>query len=148
MIFIATIVLLFVTRLRWPPDKSIKDIIHQRYDESVLYTFRNLERLEFKVKKLKADLSFLRTCSEYDLIPNFLYFKMYDERVKSSNVYREAQKMFLQNEIRHKVKELSRLDSKRIKLKSDLRVTTSFFDYTHLTNLIEVSTTGKIGLYR
>ena len=137
-------VLLFVTRLRWPPDKSIKDIIHQRYDESVLYTFRNLERLEFKVKKLKADLSFLRTCSEYDLIPNFLYFKMYDERVKSSNVYREAQKMFLQDEIRHKVKELSRLDSKRIKLKSDLRVTTSFFDYTHLTNLIEVSTTGKI----
>ena len=52
--------------------------------------------------------------------------------------------MFLQNEIRHKVKELSRLDPKRIKLKSDLRVTTSFFDYTHLFNAIEVSTTGRI----
>jgi hypothetical protein len=138
------LVLLFIVKLRWPPDKSIKAIINQRYNGSVLNTFRTLEKLEFKLKKLKADLSFLGTCSEYGFIPGFLNFTVYNERVKSSGAYRDSQKRFLKEEIHFKEKESKQMASRVLRLQKDLRGTTSFFDYTHLWNLIEKSTAGKI----
>lgn len=139
-----SLVLIFIIRLRWPPDISIAVIINQRYNRSVLNTYRSYEKAEFKYRKLKADLCFLRTCSENDIIPGFLNFKVYNPRVKSSQVYKDAQHQFLQNEIQKKEKEIRQMDLKKKKLQEDLKCTTSFLDYTHLVNLSERATLGKI----
>ena len=107
---VASLVYTFLINLRWPPNKSIRLIINQRYGSSVLESFRKLEKLEFKLKKFKADVAFLRTCYEKDLIPSFLNFRVYDNRIKSSRVYRECQRNFLRNELQYKERECLRVD--------------------------------------
>ena len=66
---VITLALLFVTRLRWPPNTSIAVNIEKRYGTVVKNTFRRLEKCKFKHKKVDADLCFLKTCRENDIIP-------------------------------------------------------------------------------
>ena len=136
--------LLFIQRIRFPPGKSIKDVIERRYNVSVLNTYRSLEKAQVKYKKRVADLDFLKTCSENELTPSFLNFKTYKPELKSSQIYRNTQKQFLQNEIREKEKETKQWDINRKRLQQDLRSSVSFFDYTHLANLSERASTDKV----
>ena len=52
-----------------------------------LQLFRRLERTSVKLKKNEADLKFLKTCKSYEIIPKFLYFKLYRRNLLNSKLY-------------------------------------------------------------
>lgn len=70
--FITSLVIFFILKLRFPKNKSIATIIQQRYGEQVLKLYRNCEKTDFKLKKTEEDISFLQTCIENKLTPKFV----------------------------------------------------------------------------
>ena len=136
--------LLFIIKTRFPASRSIAEILIQRYGEAELHTYRTLERTDFKLQKSKADLDFLNTCKDNNLVPKFLNFKPYSTKVKSSEAYRTAQRIFLNHEIKDKEKRVSSLEKQRRDLQSQVRSSVSFITYVHLENLIEKTNSLKI----
>ena len=57
-----TLVCLFVIRLRFPPRKSVANIIRERYGDATLKDIRRLEKFDFKKRKIQLDINFLETC--------------------------------------------------------------------------------------
>ena len=51
-------VLTFIAKARFPRNKSIADVIRQRYGIATLKQFRDLERHSFKLGKCKLDVQF------------------------------------------------------------------------------------------
>ena len=86
--FVATLVFLFLIRLRFPKNRSVAEILHSRYGVPTLRCYRDTERIFFKIKKIEKDLSFLNTCKSYGQIPKFIKFKVHKPsfiRLKASN---------------------------------------------------------------
>ena len=77
---ICTLVLLFLTKLRFPSSKSIPKIIKDCYGESVLKLVRKLERTDLRCRKAELDLSFLKYCFENSLTPKFLRFQSFESK--------------------------------------------------------------------
>ena len=105
---------------------------------------RTLEKTEYKYRKGNADLEFLQTCRDNDLIPKFLNFRLYNQKLKSSELYRNMQKQLLDHEIKDKEKKLSMLEKSCKTLYSHLKDTTSILDFNHLWHLIDNVTTKQI----
>ena len=55
-------VLLFVIKCRFPTNKSVADIIRERYNAETLIKIRRLEKLDFKVRESELDVEFLQIC--------------------------------------------------------------------------------------
>ena len=104
-LFIATLVLSFILKVRFPKGNSIASIIRQRYDEQALYKFRQYEKHSKRLIKNRADQRFLHACKAYDTIPKFLRFKLYKESLYSTDTYRDYQRTLLDNEIEDKAKQ-------------------------------------------
>ena len=141
---VVSLCLLFLIRYRFPPDRSIAEVITTRYGRPVLATYRVLEKTEYKLKKGKADLQFLQTCQENNIIPKFLHFRLYKATLQTSELYRDTQKKLLSQEIKTKEKQISRLKNRVSSLHSQLRARTWYIDYNHFRSLIEKVTTRKI----
>ena len=58
---LATMVFLFLMRLRFPNSKSILSIIKKRYGRETLKLIRNVENVDFKFKKPTLNLDFYTT---------------------------------------------------------------------------------------
>ena len=98
MLFFA-FVLLFITKIRFPPHRSLYSIILKRYNGEVLKLLRSYEKDDFKLSKSQADLDFLISCQTHNLIPKFLQFKLYAKNICNRNEYKRYQKRLLQGEI-------------------------------------------------
>ena len=99
-----TLVCLFIIRLRFPPNKSVADIIRTRYGDATLRNIRKFEKLDFKKRKALLDINYLETCKDANVIPRFLQFRTANTNVKTSNTYKDCQKLLLQEEIKEKQK--------------------------------------------
>ena len=81
MIKVVAIALLFIIRLRFPREKTLREIITGRYSDDTFRMYRRLEKAERKLKKLQCDLDFLRNCELQNLTPKFLHMKLYHPRL-------------------------------------------------------------------
>ena len=135
MLYIFAVVFLFIIRCRFPKSKSVAEIIRSRYGNHVLKITRKYERLDYKIRKVTLDITFLRTCVENDVIPTFLNFKVSSSRLRGSRVYMECQKKLLCDEIAFKVVHLEKLNRDFKQLGDDLKSVISYFDLTHVINL-------------
>ena len=88
---VGTLVFLFLIRLRFPTSKSIPNIIKERYGREILKLIRKFEKVDFKVKKATLDFNFLYYCSNNNLIPTFLKFKLVNKTLANSDVYKSCQ---------------------------------------------------------
>ena len=132
-------ILLFVIKCRFPAHKSVADIIRERYDENVLSKVRKLEKLDFKARKSQLDYEFLQICSDNNLTPKFLNFKVTNHQLRSSKTYRDCQTKLLKEELANR-KSNHRVKENEFKnLKEDLVRTLSVVDYTHLISLFTKS---------
>ena len=118
------LVLLFIIRCRFPANRSFAAIITQRYGKPTLDTYRRLEKTEYRYKKCRVDLEFLHTCQDHNLIPKFLNFRLYNERLKTTQLYRDFQRKLLAQEIGLKEKRLASLTKLCDTLHSQLKSTT------------------------
>ena len=144
MISVFCWVLIFLIRLRFPVNKSVAEIITQRYGRAVLHTYRTLERTDYKFQKGNADLQFLKKCQENDLVPKFLNFKPHSPHVRHSEVYRNSQRNFLDLEIKTKIKRITSLRKQRGELADQLKSSVSYLDFAHLDNLKDSLNGNKI----
>ena len=137
-----TLVCLFIIRLRFPANKSVANIIRERYGNAALKDVRKLEKLDFKKRKVKLDINFLETCRDAKVIPTFLQFRLANSALRKSTTYDNCQTQLLDEEIRTKRKILMDLETKFMKSKKGLHELLSYFDFLHIISLfLERNTT-------
>ena len=73
---IATVVLLFLARIRFPAHNLLVDTLRKRYGKNLVKDARALEKLDFKYRIALLDLDFLISCRNNNIIPEFLHFKV------------------------------------------------------------------------
>ena len=66
---------------------------------------RKFEKLDYRERKIKDDIEFLKSCLENYLYPTFLRYKMSSKRLQNSESYKRSQRLFLQEEISFKTVE-------------------------------------------
>ena len=130
-----TLVCLFIIRLRFPPSKSVANVIRERYGNFVLKSVRKFEKLDLKRRKTLLDINFLETCKDADVTPRFIQFRTANNNLKNSKSYKECQKLLLEEEIREKQKKLEDINKNFEKIKKDLNAVLSYFDFLHVTSL-------------
>ena len=96
-----------------------------------------MERLDYKVRKIKCDVDFLTACQQQDLLPKFLQFKLYDRSLHQTRLYRNCQRQFLRRELKSKEHLLKVSTSRLASLTSELRSVVTWIDYNHLASLVE-----------
>ena len=109
--FIFALALLFITKLRFPPHRSLYSVILGRYNSEGLKLVRSYEKLEYKLLKCKADVEFLSCCQTNHLTPKFLQFKLYSENVLDKNEYKGYQRRLIKDEISCKETQINRLQN-------------------------------------
>ena len=80
--------LLFLARVRNPKSKSIAEVIRSRYSQNTVKRIRNLEKLDYRLRKAELDLEFLCKCDDNNVVPNFLNFRLANSHLKYSSTYR------------------------------------------------------------
>ena len=87
---------LVIIRCRFPKLKSLSKVVHFRYGNHVLKFIRNFEKLDYEVRKINADIEFLKSCLENDFCLTFLRYKVSSKRLQNSESYRRSQRLLLQ----------------------------------------------------
>ena len=124
---VMSLLLCMLWKLRCPRPPT--NILVTRYGRSALSTYRELEKTHQKVDKLELDVSFLHRCHEYNIIPKFLRFKIYDRNFNNTDTYRDWQKSLLEREIRIQTQKLNELKGKLIQLKDSFKNLVSYLDF-------------------
>ena len=74
MFIYVAVVFLFLTRVRFSKSKSVDEVIRFRYSENTVKRIRELEKLDYHLRKAELDLQFLCKCDDSNVIPNFTKF--------------------------------------------------------------------------
>ena len=90
IIRVLSLVFPFIVRLRFPSDKSIVSVIRSRRNAEIVRQIRRFEKLDFKIRKNEADLEFLQSCQQNNLIPKFLNFKVASSSLQFSRTYKQC----------------------------------------------------------
>ena len=110
MLFVISLVFIFLTRLHFPSKRSIAEVLRKRYGGRILKLVRKFENTDIKHKKALLDLQFLKICEDHNVIPKFLRFKVANATLHTSLTYKRCQKKLLCEEIYNKKLLVSQLD--------------------------------------
>ena len=119
--------------------QSIADVIRKRYSDKALKNVRKFERLDYQVRKCQLGIEFSSTCHEYNVIPNFLRFRVTNKTLKDSLSYSRCQQLLLNEEIRYKKRRLRQLMFEYGRIKQELQYQLSPIDFMHVSSLLLVS---------
>ena len=97
---VAAIVFLFLIRLRFPHSKSLSQIIRRRCGDKTIKRLRKFEKIDHRLRKAEFDLEFLVKCSDNNLIPKFLNFRLANTSLRFSLTYAHCESNLLLEEIR------------------------------------------------
>ena len=131
---IATLVFLFIARIRFPAYFSLICVWRKRYGRDLVKEVWTLEKLDFKHKKAILDLDFLICCRKNSVFPKFLQFKVSNKQLRASKAYISCQKRLLNQEINNKQKTVKSLQQRVIEVKYSLNCKMSYIDYVHICN--------------
>ena len=130
--------------------KSLADITRDRYGSDTLKLFRILERTTLKYYKTVADLQFLKSCRDANLISIFLRFKLSNNRLQRSSEVTKAHRRLLDVEIRSKERCIKQLSNNLDKLsiqQTNLKTITNFVDYFKYRLTINESVNSQRSLW-
>ena len=116
------------------PEQSIH-VIRKRYGDRALKNGRMFERLDYQVRKCQLDIGFLNTYYKYNVIPNFLRFRVTNKTLKDSLTYSRRQQLLLSEEIRCKERGLRQLMFEYDRIKHELQYQLSPIDFMHESSL-------------
>ena len=124
---------LFLARIRFPKNESISSIVRKRYSGEVLKAIRKFEKVGYKLRKAKLDISFLVKCQNENIIPNFLKFRLANKNLQNSVTYKKCQRSLLQTEIDNKKSHLRTLQNEFNRLRNELQFKLNCIDFTHIS---------------
>ena len=133
------LVFLFIIRLRFTISLSINDVIRRKCSDKALKNVRKFERLDYQIRKCQLDVEFLNTCLKYNVIANFLQFRVTNETLKDSLTYSRCQQSLLNEEIRCKKRLLHQLMFEDDRIKQELKYQLSPINFMHVSSLFLVS---------
>lgn len=79
-----------------------------------------MDRLAHRNVKLRADVSFLNKCLEYQVTPKFLRFRTSNRTLDRSAAYSRSQLLLLKQELRNKQRELGRVSLQLSSLRQEV----------------------------
>ena len=130
---VAVLVFLFLARIRFPKNESISSIVRKRYSGEVLKAIRKFEKVDYKLRKAKLDISFLVKCQNENIIPNFLKFRLANKNLQNSVTYKKCQRIPLQIEIDNKKSHLRTLQNEFNRLRNELQFKLNCIDFSHIS---------------
>ena len=139
MIFVISLVFIFLTRLRFPSRLSIAEVLRNRYGDRTLKLVRKFEKTDIKHKKALLDLQFLKICEDHNVIPKFLRFKVVYSNLRFSSTYRQCQRKLLWEEIYNKRLVVSKLDKESKSLYNNAKSNLNLIDFHHVLNISLIS---------
>ena len=125
---IATLVFLFIARIRFPASESLIGVLRKRYGRDLVKEVRTLEKIDFKLRKAILDLDFLISCRKNSVFPKFLKFKVPNKQLRASKAYISCQKRLLNQEVNNNQKTVKILQQKVIEVKNSLNCKMSYTD--------------------
>ena len=143
MLRIITLVFIFLIKLRFPPRLGFVETLTKRYGNESLHLYRNLEKLDLKIKKANLDHKFLLTCKQHSVIPKFLYFRTYNHNIKYTDFYKSFQFRLLDYEIRRKEKSIRQIQSKLDLAHTAFKNRVSHFDFIILFSRLSQTNDNK-----
>ena len=132
-----------MVRLRFPSDNSIANVTRSRYNDKIVKQIRRFEKLDFKIRKNEADLDFLQSCQQNNLIPKFLNFKVASSSHRFSRTYKQCQRELLKQEIKKKMSIISIQMKEFTALKKLIESKLSIIDFAHICCLFFVGNDKK-----
>ena len=133
-LLIATLVFLFIARIRFPASDSLIGVLRKRYGCDLVKEDRALEKIDFKLKKGTLDLDILISCRKNSVFRKFLRFKVSNKQLRALRAYICCQKRLLNQEVNKKQKVVKILQEKVIEVKNSLNCKMSYTDYVHVCN--------------
>ena len=130
---VAVLVFLFLARIRFPKNESISSIVRKRYSGEVLKAIRKFEKVDYKLRKAKLDISFLVKCQNENIIPNFLKFRLANKNLQNSVTNKKCQRSLLQTEIDNKKSHLRTLQNEFNRLRNKLQFKLNCIDFAHIS---------------
>ena len=137
--YIIALVIIFLTRLRFPPHRSLHSIILERYDCEGLQVFRAYQKYDLKFRKCQAAIDFLQCCQFNELTPKFLQLKLYSKNISNKNEYVKFQKRLLQCELDNKKAAKTSLERERSNAYEEIKEVFSTLDFKHAISAVENS---------
>ena len=119
----------------FPKNESISSIVRKRYSGDVLKAVRKFEKIDYKLRKAKLDISFLVKCQNENIVSNFLKFRLANKNLQNSVTYRKCQQNLLQTEINNKKSHLRTLQNEFNRLRSDLQFKLNCIDFAHIPDI-------------
>ena len=95
--------------MRYPKNESISSIVRKRCSGEVLKAIRKFEKVDYKLRKAKLDMSFLVKYQNANIITNVLKFRVADKNLRHSVIYRKCQKNLSQTKINNNKSHLKTL---------------------------------------
>ena len=137
--YIIALVIIFLTRLRFPPHRSLHSIILERYDCEGLQVFRAYQKYDLKLRKCQAAIDFLQCCQFNELTPKFLQLKLYSKNISNKKEYVKFQKRLLQCELDNKKAAKTSLERERSNAYEEIKEVFSNLDFKHAMSVVENS---------
>ena len=78
---IATLMFLFISRIRLPASDSLIDILKNKHGRNLANKVRKIEKLYFNHKNRISDLDFLVSCRKKSVFPKLLQFKVFNKQL-------------------------------------------------------------------
>ena len=121
--------------MRFPKSSSLQEVIRHRYGNDTVKLVRKMEKLDYKHRKCLLDLDFLMDCQRHNVVPNFLFFKLANRRLQTSEEYRSCQRLLLNSEIDEKRRNIRRLEKDILLNKSILLSRLNWIDFNHVSHI-------------
>src|SRR5215469_13111940 len=104
-------VLLFIYKLKFHKPINFYNYIRSKYGQDGIKNIRTKEKLTKKLKKIELDIDFLNKCKAYNVIPKFIKFKLYTNRLYHSKIYKGFLFKLLNDEILFKNRTLNNVNA-------------------------------------
>ena len=135
MLFVIPLVFILPTRLCFPSNLSIAEVLRKRYGVKILKLVRKFKKTDIKHKKTLLDLHLLKLCKDQNVIPKFLRFKVANATLRTSLTYKRCQKKSLREEIYNKKLLVSQLDRDSKLLYKNVKSALNIIDFHHVLNI-------------
>ena len=96
------------------------------------------------MRKNEADLDFLQSCQQNNLIPKFLNFKVASSSLRFSRTYKQCQRQLLKQETKEKISIISKLKKEFSALKKLIKNKLSIINFARICWFFPVCNNKKI----
>ena len=138
--YVTCLCIIFLIKLRWPPAKSVYNVIYERYGGDTLKCVRIYEKDVNRFNKCGLDINFLEKCRLYNIAPKFSRFRLHNEKHRTTVECKRFQRELIDLEIKEHAANRKLFQQSYIKASEILRDVLSPIDFNHVMGFLDLRT--------